>query len=76
MSKTNTRNNQHSLIVEIIAERRRLKLDSVRKVLDGARRNPDVMEDYVEISQTYNKLKKALVKLVPFTIIQTPNADN
>lgn len=66
MSKTNTRNNQRALIVEIIAERRGLKPNTIRKVLTGDRNNEDVMEDYVDLSLKINALKKEVVNLVPF----------
>lgn len=66
MPKTNTRNNQRALIVEIIAERRGLRPDTIRKVLTGTRDNEDVMEDYVDLSLKINALKKEVVNLVPF----------
>lgn len=67
MSKTNTRNNQRALIVEIIAEKRRLKTDTIRRVIAGTRENEEVMDDYVDLNLKINALKKEVIKLVPFT---------
>jgi hypothetical protein len=67
MPKNLHRDHQKALVIEKIAEKRGLKKDTVRRILNGSRKNEDVMDDYVSLNlHIDNALLSAVKKLVPF----------
>ncbi|MFT3750928.1 MAG: hypothetical protein QM768_21620 [Agriterribacter sp.] len=67
MAKNQHRDHQTLLVIEKIAEMRRLKPDTVTRIIEGKRKNEKVIGDYVEFHQALdNTLIQLVKKLVPF----------